>query len=117
MLLAPMRLTAGEASKLAGQLNWASVSIFKRIGRAMVRPIFDQCTRRDGHISKELERALRWWLDVLGLGLAEKQEWTAPRGPPVHLFCDASGVHVVVCMWCPSLVLSPQVKSLALAPS
>ena len=96
MLSEPMRLTMGEASKLAGQLSWASAAIFRRIGRAMVRPIFDQCSRRDGHISKELERALRWWLEVLGSGLAEKQEWAAPKGPPVHLFCDASGVHVEV---------------------
>ena len=93
-MLSDQRLTPGEASQLAGQLNWASSAIFRRIGRAMTRPIFDQCTRRDGTFEAggELDRALRWWLDVLTVGLAERQEWDVPRGNPVHLFCDASGV-------------------------
>ncbi len=33
------RLTSGEASKLAGALQWASQSIFRKLGRAMIRPI------------------------------------------------------------------------------
>ena len=33
------RLTGGEAAKLAGALQWASQHAFKRLGRAMLRPI------------------------------------------------------------------------------
>jgi hypothetical protein len=32
-------MTSGEASKLAGALQWASQHMFKRLGRAMIRPI------------------------------------------------------------------------------
>lgn len=34
------QLHSGEASKLAGALQWASQQLFKRLGRAMLRPIF-----------------------------------------------------------------------------
>lgn len=33
------RLTSGEASKLAGALQWATQKSFRRLGRAMIRPI------------------------------------------------------------------------------
>ena len=33
-------LLSGEASKLAGALQWASQHTFRRLGRAMLRPIF-----------------------------------------------------------------------------
>lgn len=36
------RLTAGEASKLSGALQWACQSAFKSIGRAMIRPLISQ---------------------------------------------------------------------------
>lgn len=35
-------LSSGEASKLAGALQWGAQYIFRRLGRAMLRPIF-QC--------------------------------------------------------------------------
>ena len=34
------RLTGGEAAKLAGALQWASQHAFRRLGRAMIRPIY-----------------------------------------------------------------------------
>ena len=33
-------LHSGDASKLAGALQWATQFMFKRLGRAMLRPIF-----------------------------------------------------------------------------
>ena len=33
-------LLSGDASKLAGALQWACQHMFKRLGRAMLRPIF-----------------------------------------------------------------------------
>ena len=37
-------LHAGCASKLAGRLSWASLFLFRRMGRAMLRPIFRQAS-------------------------------------------------------------------------
>mgnify|MGYP006974868507 FL=1 len=42
------KLCPGIASKLAGKLNWGGAYLFHRIGRAMLRPIYDQQARRDG---------------------------------------------------------------------
>ena len=84
-------LEAGEASKLAGRLSWAAASVFNRIGRATLRPIIDQQKRRDGWVSSELERSLRWWLEVLKCGLAETKYWQQANERTMHLFCDASG--------------------------
>ena len=86
-----MKLSAGDASKLAGRLSWGSAHMFSRFGRAMLRPLYDQKTRRDGKICAELRRALSWWLAVLQMGIVEEHAWAPPGGRPVHLFCDASG--------------------------
>ena len=104
------RLQAGDASKLAGRLSWGCSQLFHRqvaclpcaglglgglcacrFGRAMLRPLFDQKSRRDGRVSPELARALGWWLQVLKLGLAETREWKKSEAEPAHLFCDARG--------------------------
>ena len=63
----------------------------RRLGRAMLRPLFDQKSRRDGHMSPELRRALEWWLRMLRCGLSEKKPWSEDISTPLHLFCDASG--------------------------
>ena len=34
------RMCAGEASKMAGRLTWASQACFKRLGRAMLHPLY-----------------------------------------------------------------------------
>ena len=85
------RLPPGLASKLAGKLSWGVSKLFKRLGRAMLRPLFDQRSRRDGSLSPELRRALGWWLKVLRLGLAELRRWEDAPQAPMHGFCDASG--------------------------
>ena len=71
-------LPAGEASQMAGRLSFTSQYVFKRLGRAMLVPIFKQANRpqymhyRAGmHVKKmdsELRLALAWWLDVLNRG-------------------------------------------------
>lgn len=35
-------LAGGAAQKLAGRLNWAGQYMFHRLGRAMLRPIYDR---------------------------------------------------------------------------
>ena len=69
----------------------AMCCICRKIGRAMLRPIYDQKTRRDGRLSSELRRALTWWIQILKSNLCERRSWTNSRSEPVHLFCDASG--------------------------
>ena len=41
-------LRSGCAEKLAGRLSWATQFMFHRLGRAMIRAIFDQCRVRSG---------------------------------------------------------------------
>ena len=83
-------LHSGDASKLAGALQWAGQQLFRRLGRAMLRPIFRYALRRvcsacigecvllwprqikatrNAIIDDELRMALHWWLAVLQLGL------------------------------------------------
>ena len=40
--LAENILPGGAAQKLAGRLNWAGQYLFHRVGRAMLRPIYNQ---------------------------------------------------------------------------
>jgi hypothetical protein len=81
---------AGVASKLAGKLAWGGSHLFKKLGRAMLRPIFDQKSKRNGHVSDELLRSLVWWREILQMGISEKRDWQASVDDPVHLFCDAA---------------------------
>ena len=82
-------LLPGDASKLAGRLSWACSQMFKRFGRALLRPIHEQATRRNGQIDANLKRALVWWRSVLQLELAELR-WAKDERDVIHLFCDAS---------------------------
>ena len=104
-ILASKRLTSGEASKLAGRLQWATQFVFKRLGRAMLRPIFKsgstfdisllhirvgrQVRARTSVINDELETALEWWLHVLAARICQKREWKEDTTPPLQLYCDA----------------------------
>jgi hypothetical protein len=56
--LSTLHLSPGRASKLAGKLAWGTTHLFHRLGRAMLRPLFDQRSRRDGHVCAELARSL-----------------------------------------------------------
>ena len=90
-VLASGRLWPGAASKLAGRLSWGSSAMFRKLGRAMLRPIHDQKSRRDGHMSEELKASLHWWHEVLQSSLCERRAWFEQSRSVVHLFCDASG--------------------------
>eukprot|EP00973_Karenia_brevis_P064035 8898884-Karenia_brevis.AAC.1 len=90
-ILSTKRLTAGAASKLAGRLCWGCSHMFNRIGRAALRPIFDQTTRFDARMSLELLESLRWWRAILKSRISETKVWQLPVGGVVHLFCDAQG--------------------------
>ena len=83
-------LGPGPASKLAGRLSWGGSEMFCKLGRAMLRPIYDQKTEFSGAVDANLDRSLQWWIEALSLRLAERTEWETVCDEPVHLFCDAS---------------------------
>lgn len=84
-------LVAGAAQKLSGRLAWATQYVFHRLGRAMIRPIFDQKFSRTGEVHEDLMCALRWWGAVILHGIAEARLWDAPTSPVASLFVDARG--------------------------
>lgn len=83
------RLCAGEASKLAGRLQWACQYAYKRAGRAMLYPLFAQQRRRSSAVGEELRLALKFWLEVLQRDLFQTVPWQKNVTKPLHLFCDA----------------------------
>ena len=87
------RLSQGDASKLAGRLSFAAQNIFRRLGRAMIRPIYRQQYRplREGRLSQDLTLALQWWKTVLENRITETIAWNHKPRRVVDLFCDARG--------------------------
>jgi hypothetical protein len=83
------KLPAGEASKLAGALSWAGQNVFRRLGRALLRPLFWQAKCKSGRISKPLRLALQWWMEVLRLQLRENIPWQGSDAAPIEIFADA----------------------------
>ena len=114
LALATLKMTSGEASKLSGGLQWACQMAFRRLGRAMLRPIIDQikyafctfdracmylvaCTyvfrTRTGEVGKDLRLALVWWKKVLVQNLVQCIGWrVTDTRPAVHLYSDARAV-------------------------
>ena len=70
-ILLKKHMPAGVASKLAGKLGWTTQLLFRRIGRALLTPLYRQSHSRTGNVSDELKLALRWWLEVLKEGICE----------------------------------------------
>ena len=64
------RLAARDASRLGGQLGFASTALFGRVGRAYTRSI----TSHKGGWSDELDHSLRWWRALLTMPLHCYQE-------------------------------------------
>ena len=83
-------LPAGAASKLAGRLAFAASCTFRRLGRAMIKPVYNQQYSRTGAVGSTLETALRWWLHVLTQGITESRPWKMPVGSPVRIYVDAA---------------------------
>ena len=84
-------LRRGCASKLAGRLQWSSQFMFHRLGRAMIRPIFNQSHGRDMQVRDDLRVALSWWCRVLEMGIVEERFWKYSEAPLAHVFVDACG--------------------------
>ena len=78
---------------MAGRFAFAARSMFRRYGRAMVRPIYRQQYHplKGGRASKELVEALQWWAEVMELDISERFELDAKVRPHVQLLSDAAG--------------------------
>ena len=55
----------------------------------MLRPLFRQQYGRKSHVNKSLELALKWWAEVLFVGIKETKVWRSLDLPPVRLYADA----------------------------
>ena len=84
-------LESGEAQKLAGRLSWSTQHLFHKLGRAMLRPIFDQKKNGRRELSPQLRTALKWWRHVLRMDLTEHHKWTPSAEEPAVLLVDARG--------------------------
>ena len=80
-----------EAAIMAGRLSFASEFLFRRLGRAMLRPIFAQKTNKTGAINNTLDSALKWWEIALERHCAENYYYDNEDELTAVLFCDASG--------------------------
>ena len=82
----------GSASKLAGRLNFAGQSIFGKIGKAFLRPIYDRVHHGSSTVDAHLHHALQWWQRLLTTTTFLR---TAPfhftQLPQLVLYTDATG--------------------------
>ena len=83
--------TQSDASKLAGRLSWATQFLFRKLGRAMLRPLFSRKYSSETGVDEELRLALRWWQRVLSKAIAETYPWKREQLPPAVVLVDARG--------------------------
>ena len=81
-----------DAGKLAGRLSWATQFLFRKLGRAMLRPIFDRAYSPATAVGEELRVALCWWLKILEQPIAENYPWAHEALAPAVVLVDARGV-------------------------
>jgi hypothetical protein len=97
--LAAGTLYQREAAQLAGRLAFASLFLFRRLGRAMLRPLFRQQHHgpKDGSMNLSLQAALQWWVTALREQRAEDFPFDAAQGGTAEIFCDAAGSPPHIC--------------------
>ena len=86
-----LHLDAGAAQKLAGRLSWATQLLFRKLGRAMIKPIFAQCASCQGWVGSRLLATLKRWKHILHLGVSENRPWKEEAEGLCFLFVDAAG--------------------------
>ncbi len=85
-----LHVLATDAQKLAGRLSWSTQFLFKRVGWAMIRPVFVQKTTATGIIGSRLRKALEWWRVALQCNLSEHRPWVITAEPVCRLLVDAA---------------------------
>ena len=90
-------LTPGEAQKLAGRLNFATSTLFGKVGKAHLRPIYHRAhaAQRKHHSSRlypSLKKCLKWWKKLLNLpNLNVDINFEQQARPIKLLYTDATG--------------------------
>ena len=91
LALSTRRLKRQQAEKLAGRLSFTAQNAFHKLGRAMLRPLYQQQHRplHRGAMRPLLLMSLKWWQQVL-----QNRRWQTKRlgarTEVVHIFCDAA---------------------------
>jgi hypothetical protein len=85
------KMSQDDAAQMSGRLSFASEFLFRRLGRAMLRPLFAQKGTRDGLVHGNLQEALGWWETALEWHDAEEHWLEDNSGISAEMFCDASG--------------------------
>ena len=86
------KLSATDAAKLAGRLNFTTSCVFQKLGRAPLAPIYAQqhAPLPGGVVSNRLLMSLKWWRTFLKNPI--KRTHNHKHEPScVHLFTDARG--------------------------
>jgi hypothetical protein len=84
-------LHPGNAAKMAGRLSFGATHMFRKHGRAMLRPIFEHSHRRSPELCPQLRLALTWWREALQSRWVESRSWVELARQTVFLFADARG--------------------------
>ena len=86
-------LRPGEASSLAGKCGFALTAAFGCVGRAKLRPISEQCYRRDGRLNlrPQLRSCLLWWTQFLLEYTRRQIPTTMTARPLVVSYSDGEG--------------------------
>ena len=90
-------LHSGQASKMAGRLNFGAQHCFRKFGRVMIRPFYCQqyAPTRRSKCDRALRQAVRWWLEVFKKDLTQEIS-LKHRHKTTTMFCDASGSPPIV---------------------
>ena len=107
-IISKKTLTAGHASKIKGKLQFATCSLFGRVGRSFMTPLserqYEKIKRSDLHWP--LEFALRNWIDIIDKGMPRPISYRQLRPADAVWFTDGmsegSANHVggvLFCWW------------------
>ena len=91
--LASMSLSSGQASKLRGQLGWASTNLFARMGRTGMAALKTrQYFEKDSRVlhGSRLHKALIFLKYMLPFAPARRILLSKPASPPIIVYSDAS---------------------------
>ena len=90
-----LKLSPKAASVLGGRLGFACQNLFVRLGRAMVRPIYERQHVKDGRAREigqgsALHTALSWWKHVLEQDVVQSWQINGARRRSATVLCDAA---------------------------
>jgi hypothetical protein len=89
------KLRPDRAGVLGGRLGFACQSIFSKLGRAMVRPVYDRQHLKDKRASEigngsALQVALSWWKTLLDEDIVQSWPLSGTPRDSVTILCDAA---------------------------